>query len=250
MNVDELNRIYLDALLGIATQPFTLNLPELEAFKYRLSRSSFSSADNNAMKEEMLLLISLLVKARSCPLLTKYERAREILKLAAYNKLNAPTLSFALGAGQSFVWDLEKLFTEAEKNRFHYDIALREAASYLKAASDDSNKEIPKVVLLFVGKILEGSLQRPKARGPHQLMYFGRDSAIVEMVKLSIENGLRPYRNEATEEAQSACDLVADICAQTQMGVRTYEAVRKIWQNRRRSWAEFNLYVHPCIATE
>lgn len=250
MNVDELNRIYLDALLGITTQPFTLNLTELEAFQSRLSQSSFSNADNNAMKEEILILTGLLVKARSCPHLTKYERAKEILKLAAHNKLNAPTLSFAHGAGLSFVWDLEKLFAEAEKNRFHYDIALREAASCLKVASNNPGKEIPKVVLLFVGKILEGSLQRPKARGPHQLQYFGRDCAIVEMVKLSVENGLRPYRNEASAEVQSACDLVADICAQTKMGVRTYEAVRKIWQNRHRSWAEFNLYVYPCTATE
>ena len=250
MNKDELTRVYLDAFFGIARNPFTMNLAELEDFKSRLSRSSFSSADNTDMKEELLVLISLLVKARSCPHLTKYERAREILKLAARNKLNAPTMSFALGAGLSIDWDLEKLFAEAEKNRFHYDIALREAALYLKATHDDPNKEIPKVVLLFVSKILEGSIQRPKARGPHQLMYFGRDSAVVEMVKLSIENGLRPYRNEASEEAQSACDLVAEICAQTQMGVRTYEAVRKIWQNRHRSREEFNLYVHPCTATE
>ncbi len=248
MTQNDLIEMYLEHSAFIDSPIYTMKLTELE--NLRLSLTEANCVDDMEVIEYLKQTIDDMIKFRSTDWPNSYEETRKLLEIATNKKLYAATLSHSIGSGLAAVWNLQKLFSLAEENRFHFEIALREASSILRLSALDPHYEIPQEVKLFASKILDGTIARPKSRGPHQLQYFGRDQKVEDMINLAVKNGLKRYRNEATKEQKSAFDLVAEICAPTEMGVRNYETVKKIWQNRTKRREEFKTYLHPCDEQE
>lgn len=76
----------------------------------------------------------------------------------------------------------------------------------------------------FVMGVLDGTIRRNQ-RGPRPKEY--RDKVIVVAVEEAMSCGLKPYRNEATDN-HSACDLVAECLVANGHGL-SYKAVAKIY---------------------
>lgn len=244
MTQNDLIEMYLEHSTCVDAPFYTMKLTELK--NLRLSLTEANHLDDMEVIADLNQIIDTMIKFRSMDWPNLYEETRKLLEIATNNKLYAATLSHSIGAGLAVVWNPQRLFSLAEENRFHFELALKEASSILRLSALDPHYEIPQEVILFASKVLDGTIARPKSRGPHQLQYFGRDQKVEDMINLAVKNGLKRYRNEATKERKSAFDLVAEICAPTEMGVKNYGTVKKIWQNRTKRREEFKTYFHPC----
>lgn len=229
---------------------YTMSSLELSARRSAIERVSLETEFGQELQYDLLLWLDEVIKIRNNSWKTRYNEARSILRLATKGRLSQATMSFALGAGKAIFWNEEKLLAAAETNRFHYEIALAHCSAHMRVAAEKTEYPHSKSMLTFVAKVLSGEIERPKSRGPHQLHSFGRDNTITSMVELARRNGLNAYRNEATNARVSACDLVADLCSESKIGVSTYEAVKRIYRNRGKRRAEFELYLYPCITKE
>lgn len=250
MGSEEFLELYWESQFGIVAPQFRMSLEqllsrvsELEAFR---TSSSFEKTARDELVEQLSQIIEL--RQRSWP--NKYLEIKALVVLASEGRLAKPSISFSMGAGKAVFWDYERLFEQAEISRFHYDIAVSECTSLLELEAESEKRCAPPEALIFASRVLSGRLKRPKNRGPQKLHSYSRDKEIVELVQLATENGLKTYRNEATNERLSACDLVAEVCANSDCGVSTYEAVRKIYANKSRREAEFLENLYPCSEDE
>jgi hypothetical protein len=108
-----------------------------------------------------------------------------------------------------------------------------EAAS--EAAADLLRQGLvpPAPLARFVADTLDGKRKRPRRRGPRAGVLWTRDATVRWVLRRLVGLGFQATRNEASDHADSACDIVAEACAMRGEEPRSYEAVRRIWLGRR-----------------
>jgi hypothetical protein len=203
-------------------------------------------------KEELLTWYDELIAFRMTRWPDKAEETRQLLRLRiSRDERHGRTIGNSRGWGTTiaigyvFPWVLPVLFAAARKDRFHFEVALRYCQCAIHGAAEGQASAITPEIRDFLLQYLSGKLNKPKTRGPHRLRNLGRDGWICDLIQLCVDNGVAPYRNEASEHNDSACDLVAELCAEYGLTATTYEAVRKIWSDRHRRREEFRRYFDP-----
>lgn len=131
--------------------------------------------------------------------------------------------------------DLDDLFAEKGVSRamqaWGYDGCASLAREFVRLGAP-----LPAPLDRFVMDVLSGKIKR-KQRGPRSKEH--RDKVIVVAVEEAMRFGLKPYRNEATDNP-SACDLVSECLAANGHDI-SYKAVAKIyaaWNSLDRKHAE------------
>ncbi len=208
-------------------------------------------------RSELLKFIAELLQCRQQQTTNLYAKVISLLEvLLRYNSLASDCLSAKkssrIGWGAPMGWakaksqDLEEIIELAHLDPFNFDLAIDLCSAVINgtAAGRDASHLTPKISR-FATDVLQGKIKRPTIKGPHPLRNWGRDKLIVELIEVCVSNGLAPYRNEATELEESACDALAEICHIKRAGVSTYEAIRKIWAHRPKRGEELGGYLAP-----
>lgn len=83
--------------------------------------------------------------------------------------------------------------------------------------------------------VLAGFKTEPKMpRGPSPVRDIHRNMLIVSQLKRLAKAGIAPTRNEATQRADSGCDIVAGCLGSVGLAL-SYRAVEAVWKNRDKS---------------
>ena len=94
-------------------------------------------------------------------------------------------------------------------------------------------RELPEGLRTLVCMMLDGSCKRPKSQGRYRSKNWKRDLTVVRTIELMVEKfQVRPMRNDATPDKDSACDIVSDAFVRAGAHELTYKAVKTIWINK------------------
>jgi hypothetical protein len=108
-----------------------------------------------------------------------------------------------------------------------------EAARYLVASQIRLGQPIPKVLRDWAANTMEGIEVRPHKKGKYRGAAHRRDRMIVALINDIIELTSLDPTSVDREKGMSACNAVADGFRLLRRKPASYEAVVKIWGNRR-----------------
>lgn len=165
----------------------------------------------------------------SMPEPPEYSRARVAVNAYLQGENLMPTLADTVVIPWPIAEDRLALYLKASRESYlAYEACIKFSERFTQ-----NSLPIPRELASWVIGVLNGRSTRPKKSGRKKYTNISRNYIIRDAVRIAVENGLTTTRND-TSDPHSGCDLVSELLLENFNIVLGYEAVKTVWNNRRK----------------
>lgn len=170
----------------------------------------------------------------SIPESPEYSRAKVAVNAFLQGENLMPPLADTVVIPWPIAEDRLALYLNASRESFlAYEACIKFSERFTQ-----NSLPIPRELASWAIGVLNGRITRPKKSGRKKYTNINRNYIIREAVRIAVENGLTPTRNDAFDASEhpSSCDLVSDLVSEIlkDLGMKKlkYSGVAKVWESR------------------